>query len=201
VLFRQLEERRSQVAFSERKVAAVESHLAELAQASDEVDRRLHAISEREVIVSAVRREVEAVHAVSARSREDLDYLAGQRDEVTRLRTQVQHLLDTAAETEEKIATIESRRRSVDEVQAKAGMIANLLADVQLDLDAMTEQKAVVAHVAEQLAGIQFVSQEAAGLLRALAQERELAQRIAASLQQLRSRPSDAAGRSGSGAA
>ena len=50
------------------------------------------------------------------------------------------------------------------------------------------------------MAGIQFVSQEATGLLRALQQEREMAQRIATSLQQLRSRQ-EPGGRSGAGAA
>ena len=182
VMFRQLEQRRSQVAFSERKVAAVEARVAELAQASADVDQRLRGIAERETVVAAVRREVEAVHDISAKSREDLDYLAEQRDDVTRLRAQVQQLLDTASETQEKIAAIESRRRAVDEVQSKASMTANLLADVRLNLDALTEQKAVVDHVAEQIAGIQFVSQEATGLLRALQQEREMAQRIATSL-------------------
>ncbi len=38
VLFRQLEQRRSQVAFAGRKVAAVEARVAELAQASADVD-------------------------------------------------------------------------------------------------------------------------------------------------------------------
>ena len=93
----------------------------------DKVEQRLKTIAEREAVVTAVRREVEAVHEVSARSREDLDYLAGQRDEVARLRKQVQQLLDTAADTEAKIAVIEARRRAVDEVQSKSGMIANLL--------------------------------------------------------------------------
>ena len=112
-------------------------------------------------------------------------------------------MLETAASTESKIAMIEARRRTVDEVQAKSGMIANLLSDVRINLDALTEQKAVVEHVAEQVAGIQFASQEATGVLRALQQERELAQRIAASLQQLRARTlqGDEPGRQGSGVA
>lgn len=184
VLFRQLEQRWSQGAFSERKVAAVEGRVAELDALSAIVERRLAAIAERESVVAAVRREVEAVDQISAQSREDLKVLASQREDVVRLRKQVQKLLDTAKDTDAKIAAIELRRRTVDEVQTKAGMIVNLLSAVRVNLDSLTEQRAVV----EQVAGIQFASQEATGVLRALQQEREMAQRIATGLQQLRAR-------------
>jgi len=118
----------------------------------------------------------------------DIAYLREHRDEVTGLRRQVQELLATAAETEAKIAAIDARRRDVDEVQAKATLITNLLEDVRVNLETVSEQKAVVDHLNERLAGVQFVIQEAQNTLRMLSQERELAERIEQSIRQLRTR-------------
>jgi chromosome segregation ATPase len=187
-LYKVLEQRRSQLAFSEKKLGDVEARLGELAHASAAIEQRMKVLAAQESVVEAVRAEVQAVHGISAKSRADLQYAAGQRDEIAAVRTQLGNLHALAADTEEKIALIESRRQEVEEVQARTTLIANLLQDVRVNLETVGEQKAVVDHLTERLATVQFVMQEAQNTLRLLNQERELAERIEQSIRQLRAR-------------
>ena len=117
---------------------------------------------------------------------------ADHREDVAALRRQVQDLLSKAAETEEKIAAIEARRKTVDEVQTKTSLISNLLEDVRVNLETLGEQKAVIDHVAEKLARLEFMMQEAQNTMRTLGHERELAERIEQSIKQLRARTASA---------
>ena len=91
-------------------------------------------------------------------------------------------------ETEDKIAIIEARRKTVDEVQSKTNLISNLLQDVRVNLETLGEQKAVIDHVGEKLAKLEFMMQKAQNTLRTLQHERELAERIEMSIKQLRKR-------------
>ena len=100
----------------------------------------------------------------------------------------MQDLLSKAAETEDKIAAIEARRKTVDEVQTKTSLISNLLDDVRVNLETLGEQKAVIDHVSEKLARVEFAMQEAQTTIRTLQHERELAERIEQSIKQLRAR-------------
>ena len=65
--------------------------------------------------------------------------------------------------------------------------IVRLLDDVQETLETLGEQKVVVDHVAERVAQLDFVLQEARNTQRTLQHERELAERIEQSIKQLRS--------------
>jgi uncharacterized coiled-coil DUF342 family protein len=76
----------------------------------------------------------------------------------------------------------------VDEVQTKTSLISNLLEDVRVNLETLGEQKAVIDHVAEKLARLEFMMQEAQTTVRTLQHERELAERIEKSIKQLRAR-------------
>jgi chromosome segregation ATPase len=187
-MYKSLDQRRSQLAFSEKKIGAVEAKMTELAQKSHEIDDKMKAIAERESLVNAVKSEVENVYQISARSRADLQYVSDHREEVAALRRQVQELLATASATEDKINAIDARRKTVDEVQSKTSLISNLLEDVRVNLETLGEQKAVIDHVAERLARMEFVMQEAGNTLRNLQHERELAERIEESIKQLRAR-------------
>jgi chromosome segregation ATPase len=187
-MFKQLDQRRTQLAFSEKKIGAVEAKMSDLAQRSNDIDQKMKVLTEREAVVSAVKAEVENVYQISAKSKADLQYVTDHREEVAALRRQVQELLGKASETEAKIAAIEAKRKTVDEVQTKTSLISNLLEDVRINLDTLGEQKAVVDHVSEKLARLDFMMQEAQNTLRTLQHERELAERIEQSIKQLRSR-------------
>ena len=104
------------------------------------------------------------------------------------LKNQVDLLLSRIGETDERIASIDARRKLVDEVHTKANAIAHLLDDVRINLEMLGEQKAVVDHVAEKAAQLDFMLQEARNTTRTLQHERELAERIAQGIKQLRSK-------------
>ncbi len=71
-------------------------------------------------------------------------------------------------------------------MQTKANAIAHLLEDVRLNLETLGEQKAVIDHVAEKAAQLEFMLQEARNTLRTLQHERELAERIEQGIKKLR---------------
>ena len=187
-MYKTLEQRRSQLAFSEKKLLDVEIRMAELGQKSADIDQKMKALAERDAVISAVKAEVDSVHEISAKSRADLQYVADHREEVAALRRQVQELLGTAGATQELIAAIEARRKNLDEVQSRVTLITNLLEDIRVNLETVGEQKAVVDHLTEKLGHVEFIMQEAQNTLRMLTSERELAERIEQSIKQLRTR-------------
>ena len=75
-------------------------------------------------------------------------------------------------------------------MHSKTTLISNLLGDVRVNLESVAEQKAVVDHIVDRLAKLEFVMLEAQNTLRMLNQERELAQGIEKSIKQLRDRAS-----------
>ena len=89
-------------------------------------------------------------------------------------------------ETDAKIADIEARGKMVEEVQTRATAITNLLDDINVNLEMLGEQRAVIDHVGEKLARFDFMVQEAQNTLRALQREREVAERIEQGIKSLR---------------
>ena len=191
-MYKQLDQRRTQLAFSEKKVALVEVKMAELSDKAAGLDQMIKGILERQAVVAAVKAEVDSVHEISARSRADLQFVSEHRDEVAAVRQQIKDLLATAQETEETIAVIEDRRRMVDEVQAKTNLISNLLEDVSVNLETLGEQKSVIDDLAEKMARVDFTMKEAQNTLQTLQHERELAERMEQSIKQLRTRTAKA---------
>lgn len=187
-MFKQLEQRRAQLVFAEKKIGAFETRIAELKQLTDQIDRQIDGIGQRQALVSAVRGEVESVHEIGARSKADLQYVSEHRGDVAALKTAVDEVLSNIGQTAEKIALIEARKKLVDEVEAKTNMIVNLLSDVRINLETLSEQKALVDHVAEKVVRLDFVVQEAQNTLQTLQRERELAERIEQGIRQLRAR-------------
>jgi hypothetical protein len=61
-----------------------------------------------------------------------------------------------------------------------------MLQDINLNLEMLGEQRAVVDHVGEKLARLDFTLQEAHNTLRALQREREMAERIEQGIKALR---------------
>jgi chromosome segregation ATPase len=99
---------------------------------------------------------------------------------LTAVKKQVDLLLSRIADTDERIAAIDARRKLIDEVQAKTNAIVHVLDDVRINLETVGEHKAVVDQVAEKIAQLEFMLQEARSTLRTLQHERELAERIRA---------------------
>ena len=65
-MVKQLEQRRTQLAFSEKKIATFEGRLSDLTRATESVEQKIKSIAEREALVQAVKAEVESVHKISS---------------------------------------------------------------------------------------------------------------------------------------
>jgi hypothetical protein len=73
-------------------------------------------------------------------------------------------------------------------VQSRADGITHMLDDIHLNLEMLSEQRAVIDDVGEKLARLEFTVQEAHNTLRALQREREVAERIEQGIKALRAR-------------
>ena len=122
----------------------------------------------------------------------DLQFVSDHREEVTTVKQQIETMLATASVTEEKLSAIEARRHTVDEVQTKANLISNLLDDVSVNLETLSEQKSAIDLLTKKLASIDFTMQEVQNTLQSLRTERELAERLEQSIKKLRTRTAKA---------
>ena len=128
------------MAFGEKKLGGVESRLLEIRQVVEGLEKSIQGIASREQLVNAVKAEVEQVHQISAQSKADLLYVTDNRTEIAMLKTSVNELLSRIAETDERIVSIDARRKLVDEVQAKANAIVHLLDEMLNLLDHVLER-------------------------------------------------------------
>lgn len=187
---RGLEQRHDQLSFSEKRISSFEAKIAELKGVTETIERRIQDVVARDETVQSIRREVEGVHDVSARSKADLHHLDAHRGDIVALRSRVDELLATAQATEQRIAEINAQRAMVEEVQLKVAVTSHMLEDVRVHLETVGEQKVVLDHVLEQVARLDTMSREAQITMRSLQTERELAERIERSIQSLRARTS-----------
>ena len=185
---RQAQAHCAQVLHGEEKVAALEGRLGELDRSAEAVEQKIHALGDQEVLVQAVKAEVENIRQISSRSKADLQFVSEHRNDVSELRAKVEDLLGRLRDTDDKIELIESRRKMVEEVQSRANSIVHMLDDINVNLEMLGEQRAVVDHVGEKLARLDFTLQEAHNTLRALQREREVAERIEQGIKALRTR-------------
>ena len=84
-MYRGLEQRRSQLAFSDKKLGDVEAKMSELTQTAAAVEQQMKTLVERGNVIVAVKAEIDSIHEVSAKSREDLQYMSDRRGEVAEL--------------------------------------------------------------------------------------------------------------------
>ncbi|MGC4084767.1 MAG: hypothetical protein QM736_22310 [Vicinamibacterales bacterium] len=185
-IFKQLEQRRTQVAFSEKKLAALEARLADLKVTTTELDKSMDGLARREEIIAAVKAELDQVHQIGTKTKADLAHVTAHRDEVASLKNTVDTLLARIHETDDRMAAIDGQRKVVDEVHSKANTIVHLLDDVRIGLETLGEQKAVVDHAVEQVTRLEYTLEEAQRALRTLQHEREIAERIERNISQLR---------------
>ena len=185
---KQLERRRSQLAFGEKKMSQFEGRLSDLKGMAAELERQIQSIATRESSVESVKKEVQGIQVISARSKADLQHVADHRSDVVKLKKRVDEVLACVAETEQRMAIIEARRSSVDEAQRKTNVIVNVLEDVRVNLETLTEQKSVIDHAVENVATLNASVQAARAAQQALQAERELAERIESGIKQLRAR-------------
>jgi predicted nucleic acid-binding Zn-ribbon protein len=170
------------------QVAGVESRLDELARGAGAVEQKILDIAERDAALQALKAELDTLEQIGQRSRADLDHLRDHRSDITELRVKVDDLLGHVDDTDRKIASIEARRKGVEEVQARTASISHMLGDIQIHQERLNEQRVVIDQVGERLARLDFTLQEAQNTLRALQRERDASERTEQSLKALRAR-------------
>ncbi len=185
---RQLEQRRAQLQHTEKAIGDFEARLLELDRNAEVVDQKIKSLAEREDLVQAVKDEVDNIRQLSSRSRADLQFVTEHRSDVSDLRAKLEELGSRALDTDAKISNIETRRKAVEEVQSRATAITHMLGDINMNLEMLSEQRAVIDDVGEKLARLDFTVQEAQNTLRALQREREVAERIEQGIKALRAR-------------
>jgi chromosome segregation ATPase len=199
---RQIEQRHALLTNTEKQVSVFESRLGELSLMAESLDKRMKSLADRESVVLAVKAEVDGIRQLASRSKGDLQFVAEHRQDVSDLRHKVDELLSRIGDTDGKIELIESWRKKVDEVHVHAQDVNNLLGEVQGTLENLSEQRVVIDDVGEKLARLDFTVQEAQNTLarldtsaqesqntlRTLQREREVAERVAASIKILRAR-------------
>jgi chromosome segregation ATPase len=184
----QIAERRAEVEIAERTVAAVERRLNELEHTSNSLDAKIEAVAARERIVDAVKHEVETIHAVARKVQDDLAATAEGHAQIAQGRAEVQRLREAISEITAKIGDVEARGGAIDDVRRRCDAVIRLLDDMRITLDTVGEQKAMVDHVAENLARLDDVISEARGTTKALQAERKLAQRIVENIRSVHAR-------------
>lgn len=174
---------------SQRALAAQTSRFAELESRGAALAGKLTEVAGTEARLHDIKADIEQIRDLGAQGRADLMFLTEREGEVATLVARVDALAARAEEAEGRVQFIESRRELVEEVRAHAEAATHLLGDMQVKLDILNEQRAVVDHALEKLARLDYSAQEAQNTLRALQRERELAERIASGIKALRARP------------
>jgi hypothetical protein len=110
---------------------------------------------------------------------------------IDELEARVNSVHATASEVERKVAEQAKAMADRDALeQARTSSITSMLGDIHVNLEMLSEQRAVIDHVGEKLARLDFTVQEAQNTLRALQREREVAERVEQGIKALRTRAS-----------
>jgi DNA repair exonuclease SbcCD ATPase subunit len=195
--WRQVDERRADLAAVEQAVAGVDARIQILDRLTIGLDARIASIGDRDRIVDAVKQEIESVHEIARRCHDDTAAIADQRATVGQTRADLERLTAVLATTDEKLNDVERRSVAVEDVRRKADAVVRLLDDVRVTLDTVSEQKAVADHVTEMLAQFEDAITEARGTTRALQAERKLAQRIVDNVRNIHARAGVEVGQAG----
>jgi DNA repair exonuclease SbcCD ATPase subunit len=175
---------------AQRALAGFEERLAGVAQGTHGLEQTIESLAGREARLQSLRAEFDELGQASKRAHDDLQFVRAHAADLAALRASVEALIGRAVETDEKIATIESRRKLVEEVQSRTSTLTHMLGDIQVNLEMLGEQRAVVDHIGEKVARLDFLVQEAQNTLRALQREREVAERVEQGIKALRARSS-----------
>ena len=110
---------------------------------------------------------------------------------IDELEARVNSVHAAASEVERKVAEQVKALADRDaQVQSRADSITHMLGDINVNLEMLSEQRAVIDHVGEKVARLDFTVQEAQNTLRALQREREVAERVEQGIKALRTRGS-----------
>jgi chromosome segregation ATPase len=179
-----LEDKRAKLTVSESRITQHEGRLERLEALLSGLDHKIEEVETRHQSVEQVKQQVEMLFESTEKTRNDAMAVLGARQEILDTRGKLELLLREASVLGTKYDGLDRRRESVDQAQAKMEHLANVIADVEANIENLKGQRTVVEHVAEKLARLDFALQRAEAATRELREERALASRIYRSLQQ-----------------
>jgi chromosome segregation ATPase len=174
---------------AQRLLAGQAGRFAELESRGEALQRRLAELGDSDAKLSDMKAEIELIGELGAQGRADLQFLTKHEGEVAALIARIDALGARASEVEGQLQFVESRRETVEALRKHAEAATHLLGDLQVKLDILNEQRAVIDHTLEKLSRLDYSTQEAQSALRSLQRERELAERIERGIKALRARP------------
>jgi chromosome segregation ATPase len=170
--------RAEQAIFAEQRVAGIEGRFGQLDRLVAQLDDRMRQVTERGRVVDGVRQEVGTIHQIAERARSDMAGVAAQHADVVALKHLVDRLLGRVDEAKRGLALVDTRRLQIEEVLRRTEGIAEVVEDVRLKLDLVSEQRTIVDHAIHELARLDGLIVEARAAERSLQRERQLAERI-----------------------
>jgi DNA repair exonuclease SbcCD ATPase subunit len=180
--------RQGELLRSEENLGRYGERIGSLDARLEELDRKLDLVNTRHALVDRIKREVEVIAVTCEKSREDALKVVGARKSIEDAARRMETVEGRTSAMEDRFARIEKKFASLEAAEVKVDTLGNLLADIEINLENFKEQKAIIDHVADKLAHVEFQIRRAEMVTRELQEERQLASRIQAGIQSLRTR-------------
>jgi len=182
----QVEAKQASLATAERRLDGYEKRLASFETLVGDLDRRIDSVNSRHALVERIKREVEGIVSTCEQGRKDAMQVVGAKQEINEAKSRLDEIAAQEASLSARFAKIERKFASIEQAELKIDMLNNIMADIEANLENFREKKAIVDHLAEKLAQIDFEIKRAELATKSLQQERQLAMRIQEGIKSLR---------------
>ena len=186
-LRRDLENRQADLAASEKGMAEYERTLDSHKELVEAVDRKIEFINSRQASVDRIKHDVEGLYEIAHRTRKEATKVAGTRQEILDTKELLDQLQGQTVQVQKKLRSVEAKHKYIEEAESKVDQLSLLMQDIDVNLENFHGQKAIIDHVAEKTAQLDFSIKHAEIATRELQEERDLAAGIYRSVQLLRS--------------
>jgi len=186
VMSDELESRSSKLGYVEKRMAQFEHQLVKWEVVEGELGRALEQVAARQATVDALRADLKHMFELAERTAGDVSVITEAQREIEESKASLRELLRRLHETDVSMAGLEERQRQIEQAEQRLARADALLIDIHSSLDALHGQKAVVDHVIEKIGSLTLEAQQAETLIDRLREERDITNRVRASLEDLR---------------
>jgi len=153
----------------------------------ERVVREAQRAESRGAAVDQLRQQMDSIFAACERARSDAGAVLEARADLSDTRERLEALLSQASALDQRYRGLEARRESLDDVEQRLDSLKDVMGDVQLNLESFKEEKAIIDHVSEKVARLEFTIKKAEAVTRELADERQISDRIHQGIRSVRS--------------
>jgi chromosome segregation ATPase len=178
----QLEERAAGLRFVEKRLGQFEERLAKWELVEQDVARSLDQLAARQSTVDALQADVERMFVMAEKTAADVRTITSAHREVEQGRRLLDDVMNQLREVRDSSATLEERRRQMNQAEARLARTEALLIDVRSSLEVLQGQKVIVDHVLEKAGSLQFLLKQAEAMIEGLREERDVTMRVRAAV-------------------